>query len=75
MRMLFGVVSFLVALAVVGLLAKNQLTGAVPGVAIAPEAQQASGAASQAQSQQIQAQVKAAMDAAMQQKRPEPDDK
>ena len=70
MRMLFGVVSLLIALGVVGLLAKKQLTGAVPGAAVVPGGPQTSGAAPQ-----MQAQVKAAMDATMQQKRPEPGDK
>ncbi len=72
---IFGVVSLLIALVVVGLLAKKQLTGAPPNVAGVPGAQPAPGASPQVQSQQMQAQVKAAMDAAMQQKRPEPDDK
>lgn len=72
---IFGVVSVLIALVVVGLLAKTQLTGAPPSVAGVPGAQPVPGASPQVQSQQIQAQVKAAMDAAMQQKRPEPDDK
>lgn len=73
---IFGVVSLLIALVVVGLLAKKQLTGAAPSVAGVPGAQPvASGASPQVQSQQMQAQVKAAVDAAMQQKRPEPDDK
>ena len=72
---IFGVLSLLIALVVVGLLAKKQLTGAPPSVAGVPGAQLVPGAYPQAQSQQMQAQVKAAMDAAMQQKRPEPDDK
>lgn len=71
----FGVLSLLIALVVVGMLAKKQLTGAPPNVAGVPGAQPVPGASPQVQSQQMQAQVKAAMDAAMQQKRPEPDDK
>lgn len=75
MRMLFGVVSLLIALAVVGLLAKKQMTEAVPKAADGLAVQAVPGGSPQVQSQQLQAQVKAAVDAAMQQKRPELDDK
>ena len=76
MRMLFGVVSLLIALAVVGLLAKKQVIVAVPSAAVVPGTPPASGASAQAQSQltPVSDQIKAAVDAAMQQKRPGLDD-
>ena len=84
MRMIFGVLSLLFVVAVVGFLAKKQLASVneikVPSVS-------ASGAVGtavpsvnptgnvQQQSQQIQQQFKAAAEAAMQQARPMPDEK
>lgn len=84
MRMIFGVLSLLIVVAVVGFLAKKQMASVneikVPSVS-------ASGAAGtavpsvkptgnvQQQSQQIQQQFKAAADAAVQQARPMPDEK
>ena len=84
MRMIFGVLSLLFVVAVVGFLAKKQLASVneikVPSIS-------ASGALStavpsinpsgnvQQQSQQIQQQFKAAAEAAVQQARPMPDEK
>ena len=68
MRGAFGLISLLLALAVVGLLVKKHMAStavAVPGVP--PTAA--------VQSQQVQQQVKQAMEAAMQQPRPMPDEK
>lgn len=69
MRALFGIVSLLVVLAIVGVLAKKQLggTGAVvPGAT--------PGATPQQQSQQVQQQIQQSVEGAMQQARPMPDD-
>ncbi|MBC7618206.1 MAG: hypothetical protein H7293_04310 [Candidatus Saccharibacteria bacterium] len=76
MRMLFGVVSLLIALAVVGLLAKKQVTVAVPSAAVVPGTPPVPGASAQIQPQlaPVPDQIKAAVDAAMQQKRPGLDD-
>jgi len=76
MRMLFGVVGLLIALAVVGLLAKKQVTVAVPSAAVVPGTPPAAGASAQVQPQltPVPDQIKAAVDAAMQQKRPGLDD-
>lgn len=81
MRSVFGVVSLLVGLAVVGILAKKQLGAVhdtmvptVPGTpSITPVADP--GVSVQQQSQQIQQQVKAAAEAALQQPRAVPDEK
>ena len=85
MRSIFGVLSLLLVLAVLGLLVKKQLASnqqAIPGLTLL--APVSSGAEStptkpvgtvQEQSQQIQQQYKQAIDAAMQQARPVPDDK
>ena len=73
MRGAFGLISLLLALAVVGLLVKKQMastTVAVPGV---PPT--AAGTPVAVQSQQVQQQVKQAMEAAVQQPRPMPDEK
>ncbi len=81
MRSVFGVVSLLVVLAIVGLLAKKQL-GAVQGMKVptvpgtsssAPSTD--AGANVQPQSQQLQQQYKAAVDAAVQSPRAMPDEK
>ena len=76
MRMLFGVVSLLIALAVAGLLVKKQVTVAVPSAAVVPSTPPATGASAQVQPQltPVPDQIKAAVDAAMQQKRPGLDD-
>jgi hypothetical protein len=80
MRGIFGLVGLMVALAIVGLLVKQQMTSGRP---TSPVVQGAAGspvpAASEPgnvvqQSQQVQQQVKQAMDAALQ-TRPMPDDK
>lgn len=80
MRAMFGLVGLLVALALVGMLVKKQLSATRTQV---PVLQPASGAAIPAsaptgtvreQSQQIQQQVKQQMDALMQQARPMPED-
>ena len=85
MRMLFGVVSLLVVLAIVGILSKKQISAVnnlnVPaGVAAAagasaPVLQVTPGATVQQQSQQIQDQFKAATEAALQPVRTEPVEK
>lgn len=65
MKSMFGLLSLLLALAVVGVLVKKQLGGVSGGTGPAP----------QEQSQQIQQQFKQSLDAAMQQTRPMPEDK
>lgn len=79
MRALFGVVSLLVVLAIVGLLAKKQMSSIneikVPTVAGAASAPLPPGATVQQQSQNIQQQYKEAAEAAVQQPRTVPDDK
>ena len=73
MRAIFGVLSLLLVLAVVGLLVKKQL--ASPQQAIPASAPAKPAGTVQEQSQQIQQQYKQAIDAALQQARPVPDDK
>jgi type IV secretory pathway TrbF-like protein len=80
MKAIFGVLSLLIVLAVVGTLVKKQLT--VTPISVTPqEAGQvalpasASPGNAQQQSQQIQQQVRQSLDAAMQQARPVPEDK
>jgi Na+-transporting methylmalonyl-CoA/oxaloacetate decarboxylase gamma subunit len=81
MRVIFGVLSLLIVLAVVGTLVKKQLTGVAPISVDAQDASQAGNPASapagnaRQQSQQIQQQVKQSIEAAMQQARPVPEDK
>jgi hypothetical protein len=78
-RAIFGVLGLLVALGIVGWLAKTQLAStrqsvppfAVPGV----EAASAPAATVRDQSQKIQQQIKQSVEAAMQQPRPMPDDR
>jgi hypothetical protein len=67
MRMVFGVLSLLFVVAVIGVLAKKQL-GAVSGISLPATTPQQ-------QSQQLQNQLKKSVEDAMQQTRPEPDDK
>jgi hypothetical protein len=69
MRAMFGVLGFLLVLAIVGLLAKKQLGTPIAVPTATP------GATVQQQSQQVQQQVKESVEAAMQQARPVPDDK
>ena len=81
MRGVFGLVGLVVALAIVGVLAKKQLASTrTPVPSLQPPAA-SSGAGTPAptgtvreQSQQVQQQVKEAMDAAMQPQRAMPDD-
>ena len=75
MRAIFGIVSLLIVLAIVGVLAKKQL-GAV--TMVAPPAGLAgtpAGATVQQQSQLIQQQVNQSVEATLQQARPMPEDK
>lgn len=85
MRAIFGVLSLLIVLAVVGVLAKKQQgsLSAAPVRTQAPVAADpaltvpftAPGLTPQAQSQQIQQQIRQTVEGAMQQARPMPDDK
>ena len=81
MRSIFGVLSLLLVLAIVGMLAKKQLGAVqeikVPTVAGAPAVTISVDPTSTAaqQSQQIQQQVKAAVEAAVQQPRVMPEEK
>jgi len=68
-----GLIGLVLALAIVGLLVKKQLSSVVAAPAGAP-AGAAQPADARAQSQQIQQQYKQSLDAAMQQRRPVPDD-
>jgi membrane protein involved in colicin uptake len=78
MRSILGIVSLLLVLAIVGVLAKKQLSAVndikVPGATGNPIAVSPSGNVQQ-QSQQIQQQFKSAAEAAVQQPRPLPDEK
>jgi hypothetical protein len=83
MRLIFGLLSLIVVLAIVATLAKKQLsavseiklpqvTGAAPGaapLAVDPNA------SIQQQSQQIQQQIKQSVESSLQQARPMPEDK
>jgi hypothetical protein len=84
MRAALGVLSLLIALLVVGLLAKKQL-GAVsaapvrlqaqlPADAVVALPQVSPGATPQQQSQQIQQQIRQTLESALQQARPLPDE-
>ena len=83
MRMLFGVVSLLLVLAIVGVLSKKQLTavneikvpGAIAAGGLSGTGAVQPGATVQQQSQQIQQQCKSATENALQPVRAEPDDK
>lgn len=72
MRLGFGLIALLAALAIVAVLAKKQ-TGAVR-MATPPAATSSTDATVRAQSQQIQQQVREQVDALMQQPRSLPDD-
>ncbi|MCO5354874.1 hypothetical protein [Acidovorax kalamii] len=79
MRAVFGLVGLVVVLAIVGLLAKKQLSvtrAPVPALQTAPGAAPASAppATVREQSQQVQQQVKQQMEGLMQQARPMPED-
>jgi hypothetical protein len=69
MRALFGIVSLVVVLAIVGILAKKHLGAQSTALPTANPT-----ATPQQQSQQIQQQVKQSVEAAMQQARPMPED-
>jgi hypothetical protein len=75
MRMAFGIVSLLVALAVVGMVIKKQLTATHTAI---PALQPATGASApenvRQQSQQVQDQYRKALEGAMQQARPMPEE-
>jgi hypothetical protein len=84
MRAVLGVLSLLIALLVIGLLAKKQL-GAVsaapvrlqaqlPADAVVALPQVSPGATPQQQSQQIQQQIRQTLESALQQARPLPDE-
>lgn len=75
MRMVFGVLSLLFVVAVIGFLAKKQL-GAVtaPPATVQGASSSASAAAPQTPKQQVQ-QFQQAVEGAMQQARPMPDEK
>lgn len=77
MRTVFGVLSLLMVVAVIGVLAKKQLstnTGVRLPAASAAGSSVGGGTVTQ-QSQQLQQQIKQSIDATMQQARPEPEDK
>ena len=75
MKALFGVLSLLVVLALVGVLARKQLSAVngvqVPGASLGSDAPMPA----KQQAQQVQQQFKAAAEAAVQQPRTMPDDK
>jgi hypothetical protein len=77
MRALFGILGLVLALAIVGWLAKAQLAStrqAVPALSVPGAAPASAPAATvREQSQQIQQQFKQSVEAAMQQARPVPD--
>jgi hypothetical protein len=81
MRMIFGVLSLLFVVAVIGFLAKKQLASVneikvpvIPGATPTLNVPASPGGNVQQQSQQIQQQFKAAAEAAMQPARPASDD-
>ena len=76
MRSLIGIASLLVALAIVALLAKQQLSATKASVpTVAPASGQAAPTGNvREQSQQMQQQVKQQMEGLMQQARPMPED-
>lgn len=71
-----GLIGLVLALAIVGLLVKKQMSSiAAPALSSAPAPGGSAPAGdARAQSQQIQQQFKQSLDAAMQQRRPVPDD-
>lgn len=75
MRAIFGVISLLVVLVVIGLLAKKQLSAVhLQSPVLNDQLVTLPGASPQLQSQQIEHQIKQSVEAAMQQARPMPDD-
>ncbi|MDI1268790.1 MAG: hypothetical protein Q8M93_06425 [Polaromonas sp.] len=79
MRAIFGVLSLLMVVAIIGVLAKKQLSPAPVKLAPADAGlalpAPAAGATPQQQSQQIQNQMRQSIENAMQQARPMPEDK
>lgn len=79
MRAIFGVLSLLMVVAIIGVLAKKQLSPAPVKVAPADAGlavpAPAAGATPQQQSQQIQNQMRQSIDNTLQQARPMPEDK
>lgn len=79
MRALFGVLSLLIVVAIIGMLAKKQLSPAPVKVAPADAGlalpAPAADATPQQQSQQIQNQMRQSIENTMQQARPMPEDK
>ncbi|RQO80825.1 hypothetical protein [Acidovorax sp. FJL06] len=76
MRAMLGLVGLVVALALVGLLVKKQLSATrapVPALQTAPDASAPTGTVRE-QSQQVQQQVKQQVEGLMQQARPMPED-
>ena len=73
MRMIFSVLSLLFVVAIVGFLAKKQMSSAVPAAAVAVPGAPVP-AAGATPKQQVD-QVKQAVEAAVQQARPMPEDK
>ncbi|MGB3450198.1 MAG: hypothetical protein WBA58_06835 [Giesbergeria sp.] len=75
MRMAFGIVSLLVALAVVGMVIKKQLAATRTAIPVLQPATAASEPANvRQQSQQVQDQYRKALEGALQQARPMPED-
>lgn len=81
MRAILGVLSLVIALAIVGVLAKKQMASVTGSAPIAPSSAGVGvpvtrpNASPLEQSQQMQQQVKQSVEATMQQARPMPDDK
>ncbi len=75
MRAMFGVLGLLVTLAIVGVLAKKQLSAVTTTAPPAGFASAPAGSTVKEQSQLIQQQVKQSVENTMQQARPMPDDK
>jgi hypothetical protein len=82
MRMVFGILGLVFTLAIVGMLAKKQLSAVnaiqvptVAGSSVGGNPGATNAATAQQQAVQIQQQYKASVEAAMQQTRPMPDDK
>lgn len=73
MRAIFGILGLLVVVAIVGVLAKKQLTSASAPAAVVPGAASGNAAPAPTPKQQVE-QFKQAVDAAVQQPRPMPDD-
>ncbi|WP_298926819.1 hypothetical protein [uncultured Ramlibacter sp.] len=74
MRAVFGILSLLVVVAIVGMLAKKQLSSAVAPLPVVPGAPVGAAAPAATPQQQVQ-QFEQAVQGAMQQARPMPDEK